>query len=139
MDLADFTLHDTTDFPIVRLRGRGLPEGYAAQWAAEMDALLAHGEPFVLLFLDTVENEAHEDQKRRTVWLKQNKKALAATCRGIVSIEPDRATRLVNRAQGAALALAFGLKLKIVADAAAADTLAHRLLAGEDPPDAEDE
>lgn len=138
MDLTGYRLHDTTDFPVVRLSGRGLPAGYGPQWAAEMDALVARGTPFVLVFLDTVENEAHDDRKRRTVWLKKNRKALAATCRGMVSIEPNAATRMAKRAQGAALAVALGVRLKLAADRAEAEALARRLLAGEDPPDADD-
>jgi hypothetical protein len=139
MTLAEFQLHDTSDFPVVRLSGHGLPAGYGPQWAVEMDALLDQEQPFVLIFLDTVEDEAHEDQKLRTVWLKKNKKALAATCRGMVNIEPNKATRMVKRAQGAALAVAFGLTLKFAADRAEAESLARRLLAGEDPPDADEE
>jgi hypothetical protein len=124
-------LHDVSDFPVVRLSGRGLLKGYAAQWVAEMDVLLDKGSPFALLFLNTVENEHHEDQKQRVVWLKKNKKRLAALCRGIVSIEPDKPMRLLKRAQGAALALAFGLTLKIVPDRDEAERLARRLVAGE--------
>jgi hypothetical protein len=46
---------------------------------------------------------------------------------------------MVKRAQGAALAVAFGLTLKFAADRAEAESLARRLLAGEDPPDADEE
>jgi hypothetical protein len=127
----DFALHDVSDFPLVRISGRGLPAGYATQWAAEMDRLLARGEPFALVFLDNTEHDSHDDQKLRTLWLKQNKTRLAKLCRGIVGIEPDRAKRLVKRAQGAALAMAFGLTMKIVATRAEAETVARRLLAGE--------
>ncbi|WP_026869235.1 hypothetical protein [Inquilinus limosus] len=137
MDPAAFTLHDLADFPIVRLSGRGLPRGYGPQWAAEMEALLRQDTPFVLVFLDTVEDEAQEDRKLRMLWLKQHKKPLATRCRGIVSIEPDKAMRLLKRTQGAALALAFGLTLKIVPGREEAERMARSLLAGAVPADDE--
>lgn len=126
-------LHDLSDFPLVRLSGRGLPEGYGPQWVAEMDALVDRGEPFALVFLDAAENEPHEDRKLRTLWLKRNKARFAAICRGIVASEPDAARRLVMRAQAAGLALAFGMTLAIVPDRQAAERRALELLAGAAP------
>jgi len=139
MQLTEFQFHDTSDYPIVRLSGRGLPDGHGPQWAAEMDALIARKRPFVLIFLDTLENEAHEDKKVRTVWIKKNRKDLASLCRGFVSIEPDKATRILKRAQGAAMAAAFGLRLKFMANLEKAEALAKRLLAGENAPDTDGE
>lgn len=134
-----FMFHDVSDFPVVRLSGRGLPDGHGTQWAAEMDSLLAKKQPFVLIFLDTLEKEEHDDKKVRAVWIKRNKKDLAALCRGFISIEPDKATRLLKRAQGVAMAAAFGLRLKFTADVAEAEALARRLLAGENAPDTDGE
>ena len=94
----DFRFYDVSDFPIVRIRGSALPAGYAAQWIKEMEALLTNAEPFAFVFLDNAEHPEHEDQKAQMQWLKANKKALARICRGIASVEPDRA-----RAIGAAL------------------------------------
>lgn len=139
MQLAEFQFHDTSDYPIVCLSGRGLPDGHGPQWAAEMDALIARRRPFVLIFLDTLENEAHEDKKVRTVWIKKNRKDLASLCRGFISIEPDKAVRILKRAQGAAIAAAFGLRMKFCTDVAEAGALAKRLLAGEDAPDTDGE
>ena len=40
MHPSDFQVHDVADFPLVRLMPEGLPEGYAVQWEAEMEALI---------------------------------------------------------------------------------------------------
>lgn len=139
MQSGEFRFYDTRDFPIVRISGRSLPSGYGPQWVAEMDALLANGEPFAIVALDSAENPDHEDQKTLIVWVKSNKKELSRLCRGFVSIEPNKAVRLLKRAQGAAMALAFGLRMKVTADLPQAEALARRLLRGENPPDPDDE
>lgn len=139
MQLAEFQFHDTSDYPIVRLSGRGLPPGYGPRLTSELSALLAQGKPFALIFLNSAENPDHADQKALSQWLKKNKAGLAALCRGIISIEPSRATRLLKRAQAAAVAMAFGLRMKFAADRAEAEALAVRLLAGENPPDTDGE
>jgi hypothetical protein len=104
-----------------------------------MELLLAKGEPFVLIILDSVENPDHEDQKTLILWVKSNKKELSRICRGLVSIEPDKALRLLKRAQAAAMALAFGLCMKITPDLATAEALAGRLLSGEVLPETDGE
>lgn len=139
MQLDGFRFYDTRDFPIVRISGRSLPAGYGPQWVVEMESLLANGKPFVIIALDSAENPDHEDQKTLILWVKAHKKELSRICRGFVSIEPDRATRLLKRAQGAAMALVFGLRLKVTADLPHAEALAKRLLRGEDPPEGDDE
>ena len=139
MQLAEFQFHDTSDYPIVRLSGRGLPRGYGPPLTDELSALLAHGKPFVLVFLSTAENPDHADQKVLSQWIKKNKKRLALLCRGIISIEPNRATRVLKRAQGAVMAAAFGLRLKFAANLDEAEALAKRLMNGEDPPEPDDE
>ena len=66
---------------------------------------------------------------------KRNKKALAAVCRGVVGIEPDRAKRLLKRAQALAITAAFGLRFSIASDRAEAERRARLLLAGGTPAD----
>lgn len=139
MQLSELQFYDARDFPIVRISGRGLPTGYGPQWVAEMDALLAHGRPFAIIALDSAENPDHEDQKTLIVWVKSNKGELSRLCKGFVSVEPDRALRLLKRAQGAAMALAFGLRMKVAADLLQAELLAKRLLGGENPPEEDGE
>jgi hypothetical protein len=135
VNVEDFKLHDVSRFPIVVLHGRGLPAGYGPTWATEMEMLLNQDRPFVMIFPDSVENEDHEDQKLRTVFLKTNKSRLAEQCQGIFSVEPNKAKRLLKRAQGAALAAAFGLRLRIAATLEDAERLASLALAGAPVPD----
>jgi len=133
-----FELYDVSDFPVVRIDGARLPEGYAAQWVLEMEALLARGDAFAFIFLSSQENPTHADQKTQTQWLKRNKRSLAALCRGAVSIEPDGAKRLLKRAQALAITTAFGLRFSIAADRSQAEARALGFLAGVDVRDDED-
>ena len=133
-----FEFYDVSHFPIVEIQGSRLPAGYAVQWMAEMDALIARGEPFALVLLDGVENPTHEDQKAQTKWFKKNKKPLAEVCRGAVSVEPDRTKRLLKRAQALAITAAFGLRFSVAPDRDEAIRRARRLLADETMSDDED-
>lgn len=130
-----FKFFDVSRFPLVEIAGSRLPAGYAPQWIAEMDALLARGAPFAFVFLDSAENQTHADQKAQTQWLKRNKKALAAVCRGAVAVEPDRAKRMLKRAQALAITAAFGLRFSVAPDRSEAERRARLLLAGEMPID----
>jgi hypothetical protein len=131
----DFKLHDVSRFPLVVLHGRGLPPGYGPTWAKELDALLSQSHPFVMVFPDSVEDETHEDQKLRTVFLKANKERLAAKCQGIFGVEPNKAKRILKRAQGAVIAAAFGLNFRVAATVDEAERLASIALAGAPVPD----
>jgi hypothetical protein len=135
MNVDEFKLHDVSRFPVVVLHGRGLPAGYGPTWAHEMEMLLSQDRPFVMIFPDSVEDEAHEDQKLRTLFLKANKTRLAAKCRGIFGVEPNKAMRLIKRAQGAALAAAFGLRFRVVPTVDEAERLAQMAVAGASLPD----
>jgi hypothetical protein len=130
-----FKLHDVSRFPVVKLHGARLPPGYGPTWANEMEALLSQRQPFVLIFPDSAENEIHEDQKLRTVFLKANKARLAARCQGIFGVEPNKAKRVLKRAQGVVVATAFGLRFRVVATVEEAERLAALALAGKPVPD----
>jgi len=130
-----FRFHDVSRFPIVKLQGRDLPPGYGPAWAAEMEMLLDQPTPFALVFPSSAVDETHEDQKLRTIWLKAHKKPLARKCRGIFSVEPNTAMRLIKKAQGAAIALAFGLQFRVTATETEADALAALVLGGSALPD----
>jgi methyltransferase (TIGR00027 family) len=133
-----FEHYDVSSFPIVRIDGARLPAGYSKKWVAEMEALLARGDPFAFVFLSSAEHPAHEDQKRQTQWLKRNKKPLAQLCRGAVAIEPDGAKRLLKRAQALVITTAFGLRFSVVPDRSQAEARAREFLAGLDLHDDED-
>lgn len=76
LDSADFNLHDVSRLPLVLAKGATSP-GYAAQWERAMQAFVAHGEAFLLIHPRARAEDAHEDRKRRGLWLKQNKHACA--------------------------------------------------------------
>ena len=134
----DFKHYDVSGFPIVSIRGSLLPAGYAAQWTEEMEALVTNAQPFVFIFIDSAEHPEHEDQKAQMLWLKANKHRLAAVCRGIAAIEPDRAKRVLKRAQAVGLSVAFGLRMWIAPDLEEARLSAQRLLAGHEIVDESD-
>ena len=132
MNPNDFQVHDVADFPLVRLMPEGLPEGYAVQWEAEMETLIGQPDPFVMVVaaIEGEHREAHEDRKRRTLWMKRNRDTLAHRCRGMVAVEPDTTKRTMMRAQSAALAGLFKVPLRIVATAEEAERLARAFLDG---------
>lgn len=106
---ADFTVHDVTRFPAVVVRPSAIEPGYAAQWVAEMEALLRHGATFSVLYLETPAEEPHEDFKRRGIWLKAHCDALARVCAALVVIEPDPRRREAAAQRGKGATKAFGI------------------------------
>lgn len=127
---AHFSIHDVSDFPIVRFRPETAVEGYAPLWENDMDALLRHGAPFVMLFEEKRSDEAHADRKRRGLWLKHHKVALAAICQGLVSIESDGEKRAQLQAMAAGAMKAFGILQEVAATREQADALMVWLLGG---------
>ena len=125
-----FHVHDVSAFPLVRVLIGTQEPGYAPLWICEMDLLLALGRPFVLLFDGDRGEEAHEDRKQRGQWLKHNKEALQATCRGMVSVEPDAQARAVLQARAAITVKAFGIPMEVVASAAEAQAYVREQLKG---------
>lgn len=125
---SHFSIHDVSDFPIVRFRPETAVDGYAPLWENDMDALLRHGEPFVLLFERERGDEAHADRKRRGLWLKHNKVALAAICRGLVCVEADAAERARLQAMAAGAMKAFVILQEVTATRDEADALMVWLL-----------
>ena len=127
-DATLYAIHDVSDFPIVRFRPETAVEGYAPLWENDMDALLRHGVPFVMLFEQERSDEAHVDRKRRGLWLKHHKAALAAICRGLVSIEADAQQRARLQAMAAGAMKAFGIVQEVAATRDEADALMVWLL-----------
>lgn len=114
LNTSDFLVHDVSRFPLVLARGDA-PPGHAAQWIREMQALLAHGQPFVVVHAEPRAEEAHEDRKQRGLWLKQNRRALGAACRAVISVEPDAMRRAALAAQSALAQKAFGVPMHTAA------------------------
>ncbi|MGY2051201.1 hypothetical protein [Methylobacterium sp. JK268] len=128
LDASSFAIHDVADFPLVRWRPEQVAPGYAAAWEREMEALVAHGAPFVILFAGGRAAEPHEDRVRRGLWLKRHKEALARHCRALITVEPDPEARLAFDAQAALTRRAFGIPMESAASADEAVDLARRRL-----------
>ncbi|MFE0755207.1 hypothetical protein ACFW16_14720 [Inquilinus sp. NPDC058860] len=108
-------LFDLSAFPLVRLP---MPEpgiaGTGERWAAEFDAILGRGERFVLLSIGPMpEDEAHEDRKARTLWLKRRRADLGRLCLAHLHVErdPDRRAAMQDRAAKMAGAFPYPLAL----------------------------
>ncbi|NYD92319.1 GntR family transcriptional regulator [Sphingomonas melonis] len=129
MSDSPFTLHDISDYPLVRFVGEAA-EGYAQRWCAEMAQLLARDTRFVLIYPPRRHEEAHADRVARGQWLKHNKEALAARCLAVIVIEPDAARRAEMEAIYPNLVKAFGTPQATRATPAEAEALARHLLAG---------
>lgn len=126
-DLSTFTIHDASRLPAVFFLAGSTQPGYADQWVVEMEALMAEDRPFVVIHDSPRADEAPADRARRAVWLKANKAALGACCKGIVSIEADPARRADIEAMGQIAVKAFGIPHEVVDNIDDAVSLAHRL------------
>lgn len=109
MRLSEFTIHDVTQFPVVRCVPERVYPGYGCQWRNELEALIDHNEPFFMVFDSGTFDEAAEDTRIRALWLKENRVCLSKVCRSIVSIEPNEQRRCKLAAQCPGLAKAFGI------------------------------
>ncbi|CAM4126107.1 hypothetical protein [Kerstersia similis] len=127
-DSNPFTIHDVQAFPYVVFRSEAATPGYALQWQAEMDALVACGLPFVVVHEQIQYEEDHEDRKIRALWLKHNKEALGRVCRALISVEPDEQQRENVRAFAATAQKAFGIRQEVVATPDEARAVARSLI-----------
>ncbi len=128
MNTEAFHIHDIRRFPLCRVEPEGVVPGYSVQWAQEIDALLARGEPFVLIYREPTDDESHEDRKVRGQWLKQHKAAFAAICRGVISVLADAERRAHFDGMGAVGEQAFGIRYRTAATLDDGEALAWRLL-----------
>lgn len=114
--MSNFTLsvHATDTYPVIRFLPQAAVPGYSARWLDDMGKLLAAGVPFAVVYPEGSHQEGHEDRKVRGLWLKQNREALAALCRVLVSVEPDVQRRKAMQGQLAGVSKAFGV-LQVVA------------------------
>ncbi|KVO97108.1 hypothetical protein [Burkholderia ubonensis] len=127
LDPQEFVVHDISRFPFCVFRAQAATPGYALQWEKEIDALMREGAPFVVVYVSLEADETHEDRKHRAVWLKQNKAALGAVCKALISVEPDPERRARVAEQGETAVNAFGIPHEAVASLDEAVTLAARL------------
>ncbi|MEO3715583.1 hypothetical protein [Roseateles flavus] len=128
-DPRRFTVFDITAFPIITMRNEAIAPGYTVQWEAELNALTAQPQPFVLLFpAGRPEQEGQEDGKRRMIWFKANRRRLTSVCKGLISVEPDEGERRQAHARAGELAAFFGLPVETTSTIDEAQALAWRHL-----------
>lgn len=126
------SVHATDTYPVIRFLPEAAVPGYAAQWVEDMNALLASGLPFAVIYPEGSHEETHEDRKIRGQWLKQHRDDLAALCRALVSVEPDEHKREAFRAQLDGLSKAFGVPQAVTETDAKALELARTYVSGKD-------
>lgn len=122
-----FRIHDVRRHPLCIFNPAHAPDGYAPQWQAEMEALLAAGLPFTIAYIELDPVESHEDRKQRGLWLKHNKERLGRLCKAQISVEPDAARRVEAARHGEMAAKAFGIPHEAVATLEEAVALTRRL------------
>lgn len=96
--------------------------GFRVQQVDEGASQDAFHEPFRMLSLNCSITLARV--------IKANKARLAEKCIGIFGVETNKATRILKRVQGAAIAAAFRLRFRVVAIVEEAERLASLALAG---------
>lgn len=109
MGISEFTVFDVSRFPAVCCHAENMVCGYGRRWQEEMEALIAHGDPFYMIFLPGDFCEDKADTRLRALWLKANKTQLAMVCRSLISIEADPERRAALTAEKVGLERAFGI------------------------------
>ena len=128
LDSDNFSIHDIRRFPLVVFNQAAATVGYAGRWEQEIEALMQHGQRFVVVYDQLRTEESQADRKQRGMWLKQNKAALAGVCLSMISVEPEAERRAQAQAMGEMAVKAFGIAHVAVASLAEAQQLSERLL-----------
>ncbi|WP_244164219.1 hypothetical protein [Caballeronia sordidicola] len=126
-DVPKQRMHDASRFPLVRLRTRAVQPGYAFAWGAEMQRLLALKAPFVIVAHYSADEPA-DDLRVRSAWLRSNRVALAAYCRGLIVIEPRIEARASTREAVRGMCEGSGVRMVVVSGMRVANELAPVLL-----------
>ncbi|CDN62475.1 putative ATPase involved in replication control,Cdc46/Mcm family [Burkholderia cenocepacia H111] len=124
----------TTEFPFVWLRYSGSTHTDPARLLAELDALLARRERFVLLTDDAPSGDDradndHEMRKQLAKWSKANRALSREWIPGMIAIEPNAARRVALNAFSGAFEKVWGYPRNAAASRDDALALAQRLLA----------
>jgi hypothetical protein len=128
---AVFSLHDVSDFPLVRMSEAAADPGYAFSWGAEIQRLLARREPFVLVYGSAAGVESVDDRLLRSAWLRRHQLALGAYCRGLIVLQADIEKRAATRLAALALSAGSGLRVMVISSARVAAELVPVLLKGQ--------
>ncbi|MBN3841655.1 MULTISPECIES: ATP--cob(I)alamin adenosyltransferase [Burkholderia] len=123
----------TTEFPFVWLRYSGSTHTDPARLIAELDALLARREPFVLLTDDAPSGDDrgaddHELRKQLAKWSKANRAQSREWIPAMIAIEPDASRRVALNAFSGAFEKVWGYPLSATENRDDALALARRLL-----------
>jgi hypothetical protein len=123
----DIRMHDTSRFPLVRLRRLAVQPGYAFAWRVEMQRLLSLNVPFVLVS-DHHADETADDTRLRSAWLRSQRAALGLYCRGLIVIEPRIEARATTREAVRNATQGSGMRTVVVSSMRVAGELAPVLL-----------
>ncbi|WP_176331857.1 hypothetical protein [Burkholderia vietnamiensis] len=128
LDTSHFVVFDVSAFPVVTVNNDAIVAGYGKRWTSEMDALIALGNPFAIVYRGVILDESAEDYAERVQWLVRNRAVVARLCRVLVVVEPDEVLREQARLRGRGIAKAFGVPHRAVATMdEAADILFYRV------------
>lgn len=128
LDTSRFVVFDVSAFPVVTVNNDAIVTGYGKRWTSEMDALIALGHPFAIVYRGAISDESAEDYAQRGQWLVRNRAVVARLCRVLVVVEPDERLRDQARVRGRVMAKAFGVPHRAVATVEeAADILFYRV------------
>ena len=84
----DFSINDISHFPIVRMLAEHRTQGGHDAWATEMEKLLDHGIPFVMIGGGQLD-ETPEETRARALWYKEKSGKLGQMLAGMILLEPD--------------------------------------------------
>jgi len=129
MPMPALSIIDIDSFPIACLEGARLAPGDGPRIIADLEALLAHGEPFVLVLDGSAPTRQPEEDKQRMLWLKEHRQRFAATCKGVISVAADAQRFALVQKQTEGLGAALGIHFFAVQGLPAAQSLARTLLA----------
>lgn len=130
MSSRQLSVIDATRFPLLSIDGARMIPGDGARIIDELETLIQSGRAFVLIISNSggPKGHKHDDDKERMLWLKENKARLAAVCRGIISVVPDKDRVVQAEKQTAGLRAALGIHFAAVESQSSAEALGSDLL-----------
>lgn len=131
MPLLELGVVDASRFPILSIDGATLAPGDGARIIDDLEALIRHGSAFVLIIDNGSgpQDRSHDEDKARMLWLKENRRRLAAVCRGIISVVTDHQRLALVQKQTTGLRTALGIHFAAVDSPSSAQALAAELMA----------
>lgn len=121
-------LHDVSAFPFVELISAACKPGFAAQWCAEMDELVANNQLFVVAFDPHAIDETAEDFRTRGIWFKRNRAQLPGRCAAMLAILASAEERASSTAEMEKRSRGFGVVYRGMASFAAAKEAAPEFI-----------